>query len=82
MKRHKTRPAELAHTSPSYLYVKRTNVSTMVKNSLVQDVFNTSLGMLQKYLMHQHKSIIWVGVKNHSNQAVVYKHALIPSGLL
>lgn len=31
--------------------------------------------MLQKYLKHQQWSIIWVGVKNYSNQAVVYNHA-------
>lgn len=46
----------------------------MVKDSCVWDVYNVNPGMLQKYLKHQQWWIIWVGVKNHSRQVVVYNY--------
>ena len=77
------------------MYVERTNASVTVKDSHAWNICNINTGMLEKYLKHQQRSIIWVGVRNHSSQVVVYNHAfkfdirlieenqkLIPSSLL
>lgn len=37
--------------------------------------FNINLGILYIYLKHQQWSVMWMGIKNHNNQIVVYNQA-------